>query len=183
MLLLDEIPHVARRDFAEEFDIIIGMKLCHFAFRRGLGALKKRFEKYNHHRSVRSQAPRQQRREQRVASLTYEYFHPLVQPVVHNQRMAHANPSRLHAVAETSTCFMIMSLSSGEKGGHTDVRGHSEIPQRQSRRNSTACVGKRWGMREQIPQGGTKKKRTAHTTRFFFSPSISDNSPGMGNEL
>jgi hypothetical protein len=101
VLLLDEIPHVARRDFAEEFNIIISMKLCHFAFRRGLGALKK-IEKYNNHRSVRSQAPRQQRREQRVASLTYEYFHPLVQPVVHNQRMAHANPSGLHAVARAS---------------------------------------------------------------------------------
>lgn len=27
------------------------------------------------------------------------------------------------------------------------------------------------------------KKKSARTTRFFFSPSISNNSPGMGNEL
>ena len=41
MLLLDKIAHVARRDFAEKVNIIIRMKLCHLALRRGLGALKK----------------------------------------------------------------------------------------------------------------------------------------------
>lgn len=42
-----------------------------------------------------------------------------------------------------------------------------------------------WGrrVRERNLEGGIQKKRSAHTTRFFFSPSISNNSPGMGNEL
>ena len=40
MLLLDKIPHVTRRNFTEELDIVIGVKLCHLAFRGRLGALQ-----------------------------------------------------------------------------------------------------------------------------------------------
>jgi hypothetical protein len=41
VLLLDEIPHVTWRDFAEEFNIIVRMELCHFALGRRLGTLEK----------------------------------------------------------------------------------------------------------------------------------------------
>jgi hypothetical protein len=40
VLFLDEIPHVTWRDFTEELDIIIGVKLCHLAFRGRLGTLQ-----------------------------------------------------------------------------------------------------------------------------------------------
>jgi hypothetical protein len=40
VLFLDKIPHVTWRNFAEEFDIIIGVKLCHLAFRCRFGALQ-----------------------------------------------------------------------------------------------------------------------------------------------
>lgn len=39
VLFLDKIPHVTRRDFAKEFNIIIRMELCHFALRRRFSAL------------------------------------------------------------------------------------------------------------------------------------------------
>jgi len=41
VLLLDKIPHVTWRDFAEEFNIIVRMELCHFALGRRLSTLKK----------------------------------------------------------------------------------------------------------------------------------------------
>ena len=39
VLFLDKTPHVTWRDFAEKLNIIIRMKLCHFALRRGFGTL------------------------------------------------------------------------------------------------------------------------------------------------
>ena len=45
-----------------------------------------------------------------------------------------------------------------EQGGHTDVQGHSEIPQRQSRRNNTACV-KKVGKRVDSGRRDRKKGR------------------------
>jgi hypothetical protein len=60
--------------------------------------------------------------------------------------------------------------------GHTDVQVHNEILRHQSRRNSTARVG------EDIIRNireGKRKKKPRPTTRFFFSPSISNSSPGM----
>ena len=39
VLFLDKTPHVTWRDFAEKLNIIIRMKLCHFAFRRRFGTL------------------------------------------------------------------------------------------------------------------------------------------------
>lgn len=100
--------------------------------------------------------------------------------------MTHANPSGLHAEP------MQMQKRAHGSGychrhpelGHTGVRDHNEIPQHQSRRNSTAGCGE-GEVRLRIPKGQITNiyKKSARTTRFFFSPSISNNSPGMGNEL
>ena len=51
-----------------------------------------------------------------------------------------------------------------EQGGHTDVQGHSEIPQRQSRRNNTAC-----GVREWIREGGIEKKVGSYHAFLLFT--------------
>jgi hypothetical protein len=93
VLFLDKTPHVTWRDFAKEFNIIIRMKLCHFALRRRFSALST-----DQHRSIRRRNTHGRSSRYKIpASLTYKYLHPLVKAIIHDQRMAHANPRRLHA--------------------------------------------------------------------------------------
>lgn len=94
MLLLDKIPHVTRRDLAEEFNIIIRMELCHFALRGRLRALKNRQQFSISQKESTTVAAS---RGYDAALFTYENLHPLIQPVVHNKRVAHADPSGFHA--------------------------------------------------------------------------------------
>jgi len=56
VLLFDKISHVARRDFAEKLNIIVGMKLRHLALRRRLGALSQQSQQASI-RSVWEQGP------------------------------------------------------------------------------------------------------------------------------
>ena len=94
VLFLDKIPHVTWRDFAKEFNIIIRMELCHFALRRWFSALSTNKTSISNLKTI---TPGERQKESVTASFTYKYLHPLVEPIVHYQGMAHANPSRLHA--------------------------------------------------------------------------------------
>ena len=53
----------------------------------------------------------------------------------------------------------------------TGAQDHNETLRRQSRRNNTVC--------KRECELARLKSRLGHTTRFFLSPSISNNSPGI----
>ena len=111
VLFLDKIAHVTWRDFAKKFNIIIRMELCHFALRRRFSALSTN----KHQSAVKTKSPGEGQRNRVTASFTYKYLHPLVEPIVHYQGMAHANPSGLHArttQGKKSTRLRALSLSS-----------------------------------------------------------------------
>jgi hypothetical protein len=44
-----------------------------------------------------------------IISSTYKYLHPLVESIVHYQRMAHTNPGGLHTEQKQRAFFRVLS--------------------------------------------------------------------------
>ena len=86
MLLLDEGVHIDGRDSTEKVNVVVRVELGHFPLRCRLGTLKMR--RVNLYYSL--DAPFY------ALSTTYEYLHLFVQPIVHNERMAHAYARWFH---------------------------------------------------------------------------------------
>lgn len=91
MLLLDERVHVTGVDAVQEVNIVVRVELRHLALRRRFGAL------YVQHKANKKSncAPICL-----CEKLAHEDLHFLVQPVVHDERVAHADPRWLHPVCQ-----------------------------------------------------------------------------------
>lgn len=87
MLLLDVGIHISGVDATQEINVFVRVELRHLAFRRWFGTLMIGERRYSMGLM------------ERYRFKTHEYLHFLVQPVIHDQRMAHPYTRRLHANA------------------------------------------------------------------------------------